>query len=204
MNKNIKIKDIDGNTCEHELKFGSYKIYDSRNGDGICSPEDKYLTEEMLIDMLEDLGLEKDQVSEIEIPHGVKSLGYRSFIDYVNLKSITLPNSLEQICDYAFHGCYNLKKLYIPESVKCVGLDAIGFCKNLQKLVINKSTNFDKLALYSGNNSLSEIIIIENPEAEEAVKHAIEMKAVPENVKIFHSMKEYDEYLETKISYKNS
>ena len=123
----IKIKDDNGKIYKRELKFGSYKIYDSRKGSGMCSPEDKYLTEEMLIDILKDLGLEKNRVLEVEIPHGVKSLGYRLFLDYVQLKSITMPDSLEEICDCAFYGCDSLKELHIPESVKWVGLDALGF-----------------------------------------------------------------------------
>ena len=51
-------------------------------------------------------------LTTINIPRSVKTLGTRSLLNNISLKAIILPNSIETISSYAFNGCTNLETIY--------------------------------------------------------------------------------------------
>ena len=62
--------------------------------------------------------------SEITVPEGVKTIGYRAFANCPQLRSLILPASLRQIEDHALDQCSLLESLTIPQRVRMIGTSA--------------------------------------------------------------------------------
>ncbi|MBR5371214.1 MAG: leucine-rich repeat domain-containing protein [Oscillospiraceae bacterium] len=62
--------------------------------------------------------------SEITVPEGVKTIGYRAFANCPQLRSLILPVSLRQIEDHALDQCGQLAALTIPQRVSLIGVSA--------------------------------------------------------------------------------
>ena len=73
-------------------------------------------------------------VKTIQLPKGLKTVGYLAFENCASLKKITLPKTLETIGFGAFRGCKELKEISIPAGVTDIGDEA--FC-NCSKLVLS-------------------------------------------------------------------
>ena len=97
--------------------------------------------------------------TSINIPEGVKKIGYSVFWGCQNLKSVTIPSSVKVIGKAAFWNCSGLKSLVIPEGVIDIGNGAFQYCSGLTSVIIPKSVKvIDKWAfLYCSN--LTSIII---------------------------------------------
>ena len=57
----------------------------------------------------------------VNIPEGIKKIGYAAFSGCKNLCEVTLPSTITEICGVAFRDCVNLRMLFIPPSVKQIG-----------------------------------------------------------------------------------
>jgi DNA polymerase III epsilon subunit-like protein len=64
------------------------------------------------------IGCNETYSGGIVIPEGVISLGYRAFMNNINLKSISLPSSLEIIKSESFRGCLELSYIKIGINVR--------------------------------------------------------------------------------------
>lgn len=62
---------------------------------------------------------------EISIPNGVRSIAWGTFENCRNLRSITLPNSMMCIDGSAFDGCNNPQIILINPTMGTMGLDTI-------------------------------------------------------------------------------
>lgn len=56
-------------------------------------------------------------ITDIDIPYGVKEIGSYCFYNCKNLISISIPSSVTTIGDYAFEGCTSLDSITLPSSV---------------------------------------------------------------------------------------
>ena len=81
------------------------------------------------------------EIESIVIEEGVKVIGEESFVDFDNLKSISLPNSLTAIHDRAFQYCIRLESLVIPENVISYGSGTFYSC-GLKSIVIGRSVQY--------------------------------------------------------------
>lgn len=52
------------------------------------------------------------------IPEGVKAIGYKAFMECLDLKKVVFPDSLERIEPFAFFGCTNLTEVVLPDTVE--------------------------------------------------------------------------------------
>ena len=62
-----------------------------------------------------------NEITQLICSNNVKRIGYSSFADCYNLKSITLNQGLEEICEKAFYNVVNLEYVVIPSSVEKIG-----------------------------------------------------------------------------------
>jgi hypothetical protein len=69
------------------------------------------------------------EVTGVEMPHTVTSMGENVFSGCSNLAHVTLSDKLEAIPDYAFASCSSLHNVTIPGSVKTVGDRAFHNCR---------------------------------------------------------------------------
>lgn len=73
----------------------------------------------------------REQIRELEIKEGVRSISMRAFSDLTELEQVQFPDTLILIEDMAFWNCRNLQTLDIPVSVRCIGAFAFAYCSSL-------------------------------------------------------------------------
>ena len=78
-----------------------------------------------------------EEINEIIIPNGLKSIGGNSFAGW-GFETITIPSSVELIRERAFQGCPNLEKIEVAKGNNKISMEvfAFSFCPNLENLSI--------------------------------------------------------------------
>ena len=82
----------------------------------------------------------------VEIPEGVKSIGWGAFRNRMDVTEVIIPEGVNEISSYAFEGCKELKKVTIPKSVTQIGADAFA-----GTACYRDSANWKKNVLYLGD-----------------------------------------------------
>lgn len=113
-----------------------------------------------------------ENLTSVELPESLTSIGEAAFFSCKNLKNIKLPNSLKMICDYAFSGT-GLENINIPFNVEKIGERAFIRCSKLINFIVDPNNKFlssdkngvlynkDKttLIVYPGANKNSKYVI---------------------------------------------
>ena len=74
-------------------------------------------------------------ITSVEIPSSVKTIGFQAFDGCENLVDVYLPEGIEFIGDASFAEC-PIAEIDIPESVKSIGDGAFMYCENLAGISI--------------------------------------------------------------------
>ena len=87
-------------------------------------------------------------ITRLELPSGIKSIGYGAFGDCKNLSTITIPDSLEVIEGSSFAGCSSLEEIRVSEGNSCLKvLDGVLFSADGRTIVLyprnRKQTEFE-------------------------------------------------------------
>ena len=101
----------------------------------------------------------RDKIVEIIIEEGIVAIPDECFQD-MNITSVQLPNSLKSIGKNAFESCKNLLEIAIPSKVSVLQENAFANCESLTKVVFegNNLSSIEKSAFESCKN-LFEITI---------------------------------------------
>ena len=88
--------------------------------------------------------LEGTQITNIELPEGMKYIENEAFINCEMLTSVILPNTITRIGEYkgdanVFANCIALKSINLPVSLELIGVGSFMNCTNLKELVIPES-----------------------------------------------------------------
>ena len=83
--------------------------------------------------------IERD-ITSIDIPTGVTSIGVYAFYYCTSLSGITIPNSVTSIGDGAFEGCFSLTSITIPNSVTSIDSYAFASCTGLTSVIVEATT----------------------------------------------------------------
>lgn len=104
--------------------------------------------------------LYSENLSNIVIEEGVKSIGRQCFSSCSNNKEMTvvLPQSLDTICGSAFDGCKMLKSINLPDGVKFIGNRAFR-STSLTEFKIPESLTVLRALFLSGTPGFDEIKI---------------------------------------------
>ena len=77
------------------------------------------------------------ELTSIDIPSGVTSIGDSTFSYCESLTSVTIPSSVTSIGKSAFYNCNSLTSIVIPNSVLTIGNTAFMYCTNLENVVFS-------------------------------------------------------------------
>ena len=78
-------------------------------------------------------------ITSVNIPNSITSIGSGAFYGCSGLASITLPNSITSIGNYAFEDCSGLTSITIPNSVTSIGNSAFSHCSGLTSITLPES-----------------------------------------------------------------
>lgn len=129
---------------------------------------------------------EKDALTEVTIPDGVKKIGISAFADCNNLTAVTIPSSVKSIGDFAFYRCPNLSVAVVPDSVAQIGVNAFGWNGSLTNLTMYGSLGSyaeyyaEEYAIPFVPDTLE--LQLPSPWATEAVSAAIAAGLVPKSL----------------------
>ena len=107
----------------------------------------------------QNLYLNGELVTALEIPFGVTSIGDYAFRNCSNLTSITIPNSVTSIGDYAFSNCSSLTSITVPNSVTSIGDYAFSNCSSLTSITVPNSVARIGYRVFNNCSSLASITI---------------------------------------------
>lgn len=79
------------------------------------------------------------EVSSIELPSGITSIGQAAFYMCSALLSFTIPTTVTSIGEDAFSYCENLQEITIPKNVNSIGSNAFTECGNLTSVTVEWS-----------------------------------------------------------------
>lgn len=96
-------------------------------------------------------------ITSVEVPDGVHSIGYLCFGYCTALESVRLPAGLTATPDSLFKGCTALKSGEIPQSVKSFGRDCFWGCTSLTNAVIPRTLTVLPAMTFYKCESLAEI-----------------------------------------------
>lgn len=80
-----------------------------------------------------------ENLTNVVIPEGVKTLTNDAFSYCYSLKSVTLPNSLEMVGASAFYCCTALTEISFPAGLKTIGNKAFDYCQSLTSVSLPNS-----------------------------------------------------------------
>lgn len=102
------------------------------------------------------------KLTSVDIPNGVTTIPLRAFRGCTKLKNVNIPNSVTQILTFAFQSCTELETIYIPNSVKVIGSNAFQSCESLISIEIPKSITTIDSAVFYGCDNLADIKLHDN------------------------------------------
>lgn len=97
----------------------------------------------------------------IDIPIGVKTIGYKAFNQCQSLSNVSLPKTLTSIGESVFVNCA-LGNIIIPENVTAIGNGAFIFCESLSSVSLPSSLITIGDGVFQECSSLHNITIPEN------------------------------------------
>ena len=100
----------------------------------------------LFLNVVEIDTLDNSSVENVVIPDSVKRIKRKAFLDYVNLKTVTLSNSLDDIESRTFMGCSGIEKIEIPDSVKSIETLAFADCTGLKDVTGGKNVTYVEAA----------------------------------------------------------
>ena len=77
-------------------------------------------------------------IEKIDLPNGIKRIGYGTFCNCDRLREVLLPDNLQIISTFAFLGCSTLEKILLPSTVKEIESHAFSRCSGLQVIQLNE------------------------------------------------------------------
>ena len=96
-------------------------------------------------------------LTSLNLPAGITSIGSGAFYDCSGLTSLTLPAGITKIGEGAFYGCSGLTSLTLPAGITSIGRGAFNGCSGLTSLTLPDgvtSIYFDAFAGCSGLTSI--------------------------------------------------
>ena len=102
---------------------------------------------------------ERKDITEVNIPNGVITIGERAFAKCSNLKKVIIPDSVTTIGASAFNGCENLEEIILSKNIKKLNYRTFADCRRLKKIIIPEGIEELDWAVFSGCENLEQIVL---------------------------------------------
>ena len=99
------------------------------------------------------------EITSIEIPSNVTTLGNYVFQGCSGLTSLTLPDGITSIGSNAFRGCSGLTSLTLPDGITSIGHDAFYGCSGLTSLTLPDGITSIGSNAFQGCSGLTSLIL---------------------------------------------
>ena len=99
-------------------------------------------------------------LTSVTIPNTVTSIGINAFQSCIGLTSITMGNSVTTIREYAFYGCSALTSITIPNSVTSIEGRVFQNCTGLTSVTIGNSVTSIANEVFRNCSSLASVTIL--------------------------------------------
>ena len=99
------------------------------------------------------------EITSIEIPSNVTTLGNYVFQGCSGLTSLNLPAGITEIGDNAFRGCSGLTSLTLPDGITSIGHDAFYGCSGLTSLTLPDGITSIGSNAFQGCSGLTSLIL---------------------------------------------
>lgn len=141
----------------------------NHSGDNTCSVAKGPATDQTIDLQNPFVGVSNDYYKdEVVIPETVQynnitytvtRIGFKAFIDCINLTSVVMPSTITEIDDWAFDNCRSLTAVQIPESVTTIGELAFYNCIGLTQINLPEGLEVISESLFEDCESLASITI---------------------------------------------
>ncbi len=102
------------------------------------------------------------ELTEVNIPHSIYTIGGRAFYGCVSLPTISIPNSVTTIGESAFCNCKSLSSVTIPSSITSLSASVFNGCSSWTAITIPSSVVSIREGAFLGCTGLTQVIIGEN------------------------------------------
>ena len=100
-----------------------------------------------------------DDIINVVIKSGVRSIGDYAFSNCTNLTSITTPDSVTSIGECAFMNCTSLTSITISANVERIGILALEYCEQLKAINVDKGNkNYLSIDGILFNKDITELV----------------------------------------------
>lgn len=103
-------------------------------------------------------------LSEYQLKETTRFLGYELFRDCYNVTSINVPTGVSSIGNYVFYGCTSLQSVVLPEGVISIGSNAFQNCHQLEEIQMPSSISYIGDCAFDGCSSLTSVTLNEGIE----------------------------------------
>ena len=151
---------ISTSEVEVTYKGSSYnEFYNEYNGSVVIPSLVEYGGFTYSVTSIGDNAFSSCDLTSIEIPNSVTTIGDYAFVYCSSLTSIQIPNSVTSIGDYVFYYCSSLTSIEIPNSVTSIGDYTFSNCSSLTSVIIGNSVTSIGDYAFSNCSSLTSIQI---------------------------------------------
>ena len=104
-------------------------------------------------------GTVSNEVTSVNIPNGVTSIGENAFSGCTNLTSVNIPDSVTNIQRKAFQNCSSLESITIGNSVAIIDYSAFYGCSSLSSITIGNGVTIIGSTVFKNCTNLANINI---------------------------------------------